>query len=68
MKVGDEVRWPWGSGTAAGPVREVIGEPVIRPLRGAEVTRHGTPCSPALSTEQEEGDEVLRLASEMERT
>ncbi len=67
MKVGDRVRWHWGSGTATGTVREVIAESVIRSLKGAEITRHGTSDNPALAIEQEDGDEVLKLASEVER-
>jgi hypothetical protein len=66
MKVGDKVRWHWGSGTATGTVKEVIPESVARSLKGAEITRHGTPENPALFIEQEDGDGVLKLASEME--
>ena len=66
MKVGDRVRWHWGSGTADGAVREVITEAVTRSIKGAEITRHGTPDNPALLIEQEDGDQVLKLASEVE--
>ena len=66
MKVGDSVRWHWGSGTATGTVREVIRESVTRTLKGSEISRHGTPDNPALFIEQEDGDGVLKLASEVE--
>jgi hypothetical protein len=67
MKVGDRVRWHRGSGSATGTVREVIAEAVVRTLHGSEITRHGTPDNPALVLEQEDGDRVLKLASEVER-
>ena len=66
MKIGDKVRWHWGSGTATGTVREVIAESVTRSLKGSEITRHGTPDNPALLLVQEDGDQVLKLASEVE--
>jgi hypothetical protein len=66
MNVGDSVRWPWGSGTATGTVKEVITESVTRTLKGSEISRHGTPDDPALYIEQEDGDGVLKLTSEVE--
>ncbi len=66
MKVGDSVRWHWGSGTATGTVKEVITESVTRTLKGSEISRHGTPDNPALYIEQADGDGVLKLASEVE--
>ncbi len=66
MKVGDKVQWRWGSGTTTGTIREVVTESVIRSIKGAEITRHGTPDNPALVIEQEHGDDVLKLSSEVE--
>ena len=67
MKVGDRVRWHWGSGTATGTVRETFDRKVSRTLKGSEITRNGSPGDPALYIEQEDGDGVLKLASEVER-
>ena len=67
MKVGDRVRWHWGSGTATGTVRETFDRKVSRTLKGSEITRNGSPEDPALYIEQEDGDGVLKLASEVER-
>lgn len=67
MKAGDRVRWHWGSGTATGTVRETIEERVTRELKGSEITRHGSPDNPAIFIEQEDGDGVLKLASEVEK-
>ena len=66
MKVGDKVRWHWGSGTATGTVREVHDGKLTRKLKGSEITRNGTREDPALMIEQEDGDRVLKLASEVE--
>jgi hypothetical protein len=67
MKVGEVVRWHWGSGTATGTVREVHHDTATRRLKGSEITRHGTRENPALLIEQEDGDRVLKLASEVEK-
>ena len=66
MKAGDKVRWHWGSGTANGTVREVHDKRVTRKLKGSEITRNGSPEDPAVVIEQEDGDRVLKLASEVE--
>lgn len=66
MKVGQKVRWHWGSGTATGTVRKVVHETVTHTIKGSEITRHGTKDNPALEIEQEDGDRVLKLASEVE--
>ena len=66
MKVGQKVRWHWGSGTGTGTVRKVVPETVTHTIKGSEITRHGTRENPALEIEQEDGDRVLKLASEVE--
>ena len=67
MKKGDRVRWHWGSGTAAGTISETFTERITRRIKGAEVTRNGSAEDPALLITQEDGDAVLKLASEVER-
>lgn len=67
IRTGSDVRWSWGSGSATGTVRELLHESVTRTLGGSEVTRHGTSEDPALLIEQEDGTEVLKLRSEVER-
>ena len=67
MKVGDKVRWNWASGTATGTVREVHGSRVTRKLKGSEITRNGTREDPAVVIEQEDGDHVLKLVSEVDK-
>ncbi len=67
MKVGDKVRWHWGSGTATGTVQESFDRHVERKIKGSEITRNGSPENPALLIVQEDGDQVLKLTSEVER-
>ena len=65
MKKGTEVTWKWGKGIAKGKVKESFPHEVTRKLKGAEVTRRGSKGDPALLIEQEDGDEVLKLSSEV---
>ena len=67
MKAGDKVRWHWGQGTAEGTVKTTYEKTVTRKLKGHEITRHGSKDDPALYIEQDDGDGVLKLASEVER-
>ena len=63
---GQHVRWDWGTGTAKGQIRERFEREVTRTLKGSEITRHGTEDNPAYLIRQEDGDEVLKLGSEIE--
>ncbi len=64
---GDKVEWDWGKGTASGTVEKTYTEKVTRTLKGTEVTRNGTEDDPALYIEQEDGDGVLKLSSEVRK-
>lgn len=61
------VTWQWGDGSARGYVREVFRDTVTRTLKGSAVTRDGSDKNPAYLIEQEDGDRVLKLHSEIER-
>lgn len=65
--VGDKVKWNWGSGTGTGKVEKTYEEKITRKLQGSEVTRNGSKDDPALYIEQEDGDGVLKLSSEVEQ-
>ena len=67
MKIGDKVRWHWGSGTAQGTVTETFAGPVTRRIKGSEITRNGSAEDHALLITQQDGETVLKLASEVER-
>ena len=62
-----KVRWNWGNGTADGYVRGVFREKITRTIKGSEVTRDATDDNPAYLIEQDDGDEVLKLHSEVRK-
>ncbi|WP_224814833.1 DUF2945 domain-containing protein [Hasllibacter sp. MH4015] len=64
---GDKVEWDWGNGTAKGTVEKTYTQKITRKLQGSEVTRDGSDDDPALYIEQDDGDGVLKLASEVRK-
>jgi Hypervirulence associated proteins TUDOR domain len=64
-KVGDSVSWKWGNGKAKGQITETHTKDVTREIKGKEITRHGSKENPAYLIEQEDGDLVLKLNSEL---
>lgn len=62
------VKWDWGDGTAEGQVKQRFEREVTRTLKGNEVTRDGSEDNPAYLIKQDDGDEVLKLGSELEAT
>jgi hypothetical protein len=65
MKKGSQVEWKWGNGTAHGKVVEVHDQPVEKTIKGEKIKRNGSADNPALLIEQEDGDRVLKLKSEL---
>lgn len=65
MQQGDTVEWDWGDGTATGKIVERHTEEVTRTFGGTEVTRKGDGDDAAIVIEQEDGDRVLKLESEV---
>lgn len=63
---GDQVSWAWSNGRGTGKVTETFTRKVTRTLKGSEITRNGTHDDPALLIEQDDGDEVLKLSSEVD--
>lgn len=68
MKTGDKVTWKWGNGTAEGTVKSVHTEPTSIKSNGSEIKRNGSADDPAVIIEQESGNDVLKLASELQKT
>lgn len=64
---GDRVRWDWGQGTASGTVVERFERRVQRTLKGSKIVRRGSKDNPALLVEQSDGDQALKLASEVRK-
>ncbi len=67
IHIGDTVRWKWGSGHASGTVRERFTDKVTRTIKGSEITRNASNDEPAYLIEQDDGDEVLKSGSEIEK-
>ncbi|MDZ7588472.1 MAG: DUF2945 domain-containing protein [Parasphingorhabdus sp.] len=62
-----EVEWDWGSGTATGKVVERFERDVTRTLKDTELDRHSSGENPAYLIRQDDGDEVLKLGSELRK-
>lgn len=60
------VQWDWGNGAAKGQIKERFEREVTRTLQGSEITRKGSEDDPAYLLKQDDGDEVLKLGSEIE--
>ena len=67
IQKGTKIKWKWGNGYAHGKVVETFSEEVTRTIAGNEVTRKGEEGNKALLIEQEDGDRVLKLESEVSR-
>lgn len=67
IRQGTKVSWKWGNGTAEGKVKETFDKTITLTIKGNEVKRIGTPDNKALLIEQEDGDQVLKLTTEVER-
>ncbi|MAQ46184.1 MAG: hypothetical protein CL812_10075 [Confluentimicrobium sp.] len=64
---GTRVEWNWANGTGTGKVQRKFTERVTRTISGSEITRNADQDNPAYLIEQEDGDEVLKSASELRR-
>ncbi|WP_338243288.1 DUF2945 domain-containing protein [Aurantiacibacter hainanensis] len=66
FQTGQYVKWDWGNGTARGQIEERFEREVKRTLQGSEITRKGDADNPAYLVKQEDGDQALKLGSELE--
>ena len=64
-QVGDTARWNWGGGEGSGKIVQIYTESVTKELQGSEITRHGEDDNPAYLIEQDDGDRILKLDSEL---
>jgi hypothetical protein len=67
MKKGERVTWSWGQGTAEGKIVETFTEKVTRKIKGREITRNASKAEPAYLIAQQDGDQVLKSASELDK-
>lgn len=68
MKPGDHVAWQWLNGIAQGVVKSVHTDSVTIFSKGKVITRHGTVDNPAIVISHKSGNDVLKLASEIQKT
>jgi argonaute-like protein implicated in RNA metabolism and viral defense len=66
FRKGQTVKWHWGSGTAEGKVADKFERRVQRTIKGSKIIRNGSKENPAYLIEQDDGDRVLKLGSELE--
>lgn len=67
IRKGTRVKWKWGQGEAQGKVVETHTDIVGMIIDGNQVTRKGERGNKALIIEQDDGQQVLKLESEVER-
>lgn len=66
IREGTKVQWKWGRGIATGKVKDTFDRRISVTIKGARITRNGEPGNKALFIQQENGNEVLKLESEVE--
>jgi len=64
---GTAVKWAWGNGYGRGTVQSSFTEKTTRTIDGTEVVRHGSRDDPAYYIAVEDGNNVLKLHSEVEK-
>lgn len=64
---GTKVEWNWGNGTAVGTIQKRYTENVSKTIKGTEVKRNASSSEPAYLIKQDDGDEVLKSHSEVEK-
>jgi hypothetical protein len=65
LSKGQRVKWNWGTGDAEGVVDEVFTSRVTRTIKGKGITRKASRSNPAYLIKQDDGDRVLKSASEL---
>ncbi|NTZ42603.1 HVA1 family protein [Altererythrobacter sp. SALINAS58] len=66
-QTGDKVKWEWGSGEGTGKISERFTRDVERTIKGSKIKRNGSQDDPAYLIKQDDGDEVLKLGSELKK-
>lgn len=68
MKPGDDVAWKWANGLAQGKIKSIHKKPTTILSKGKEIKRNGSTDNPAIIIEHASGNDVLKLASEIQKT
>lgn len=64
---GDKVRWNWGNGTGTGKIVKRYTRKTTLTIKGSEITRDASDDEPAFRIEQDDGDEVFKSITEIEK-
>ncbi|GAA1389310.1 hypothetical protein GCM10009613_28060 [Pseudonocardia kongjuensis] len=64
---GTRVAWNWGNGRPEGTVADWATDRIERTINGSVQSRNGTEDNPAYVLEQDDGQTVLKLHSELEK-
>lgn len=67
MKKGTKVAWNWGENKAEGKVVQKFNKPISKKIKNIEVKRNASKENPAYLIEQSDGDQVLKLESELKK-
>ena len=68
IRVGSSVKWKWANGIATGKVSATYTKKITKTIKGSKITRNGSKENKALYIEQDDGDYVLKLESEVNKT
>ncbi|MFZ3583253.1 DUF2945 domain-containing protein [Loktanella sp. DJP18] len=67
FKEGYTVKWHWGNGTGTGKIVKRYTRKTTLTIKGSEITRKASDDEPAFRIRQDDGDEVLKSVTEIER-
>ncbi len=62
---GGTVKWNWAGRDAEGKIVDRFDRRVQRTIKGSKIVRNGCADDPAYLIEQDDGDRVLKLGSEL---
>lgn len=66
-KEGDKIKWKWGNGYGHGSIQSAFENKTTRKIDGSSVTRNGSVDDPAYYINVDDGNNVLKLHSEIEK-
>ena len=64
---GNKVKWKWDNGIGEGKVVKKYTQKITKKINGTEITRDADDYNPAYLIEQEDGNQVLKFQSEVDK-
>jgi len=68
LRVGQVVRWKWGTGYGYGRVSKVHVKPTVLRTKGTRIKRHGSPVKPVYTVTQASGARALKTAKQLTKS